>query len=263
MLIEVLIVAAIVVTALSLITEHVSPKVAGIIYGAPTGTAITLFFLGLNSGAQFAAHSAIYNMIGMIAMQSLLFAYYKASIHFKKNTVIFSSICAVTVYLFVISILKSLQLDSITAIILPLSSVAVFGFLFREIENVKITNPVKLNIKTVILRALCAAIIITSIVNASGFLGPTWSGLFSSFPTTLFPLILIISTTYGVQPVHSIIKNVPLGLPSLILFSLTVSLTYPIYGVYVGIAISLAAALTYLITLKVIIEKLKHYEQKN
>jgi hypothetical protein len=64
---------------------------------------------------------------------------------------------------------------------------------------------------------------------------------------TLFPLILIIHITYEKEHVFTIIKNFPLGLGSLIIYSLTVSIVYPIYGVFLGTVISLIAASVYLI----------------
>lgn len=50
--------AIIAVVGLSLVAERVSPRVAGILSGYPLGTAIALFFIGIELGEPFAAASA-------------------------------------------------------------------------------------------------------------------------------------------------------------------------------------------------------------
>jgi hypothetical protein len=97
------------------------------------------------------------------------------------------------------------------------------------------------------MRALFAASIILLITGIAKLVGPTWSGLFSAFPTTLFPLMLIVHFTYDKKHVHTIIKNVPVGIFSLVLYSLAVSIVYPLYGIYWGTLISFGVATTYLL----------------
>ena len=68
-----LLVAVGVVVGLSVITERISPRIAGIVAGLPTGTAITLFFIGLDNGTAFASQTALYTLVGLIAMQAMLY----------------------------------------------------------------------------------------------------------------------------------------------------------------------------------------------
>jgi uncharacterized membrane protein (GlpM family) len=237
-------VAISVVLGLSIVTERISPKLAGILAGIPTGSAITLFFIGLENGTDFASQAALYNMIGIIAMQALLFAYYKASITFKGNSLVLSSILSVTGYLIVIYLLQFLPKDIPLAVLLPLASIFLFTYLFRKIENTKITERIKLSPAVVLARAIAAAAIILAVTEVAGLVGPKWAGLLTAFPTTTFPLLLIVHYTYDVKHVHTIIKNFPVGLASLIAYSLTISLAFPLFGVFYG---TLAAFLSALI----------------
>jgi len=238
-----LIVAVAVVIGLSLIAEHSSPRVAGILSGYPTGSAISLFFFGLEINPEFAANSAVYNMIGLVAMQAFIYFYYKVSLKFNM---VISSLVAITGYFVVIWLLHFIELNKFVAILIPIASIFVFLYLFRPIKNVKVENKVKLNHKVLFIRALFAASIILLITGIARLVGPTWSGLFSAFPTTLFPLMLIVHFTYDKMHVHTIIKNVPVGIFSLVLYSLAVSIAYPIYGIYWGTLISFAVATVYL-----------------
>lgn len=247
MLLEMLLIATLVVVALSLISEHVSPKAAGIISGAPTGTAITLFFLGLSQGTEFTGKTAIFNMVGMVAMQTLLFCYYAASSRFRKHTLVLSAAVAIAGYAIVTWALHQIPMSTELAVGLTLASIPLFVYLFRGIKDVKIEKAAKLEPATVLLRALAASAIIIAIVTASETVGPSWTGLFSAFPTTLFPLIIILQATYGTGTVHAVIKHVPPGLPALVAYSLTVSFAYPLLGVWLGTLAAYAAALGYLI----------------
>lgn len=233
-----------VVVGLSIIAERLSPRLAGIISGYPTGTAISLFFFGLELGPAFAATSALYNMIGIIAMQVCLYCYYRASL---KYGLLLSSIISIGGYGCVIYLLHFLQLTTLLTICLPILSIVLFQVLFKRIPNVTIGNKVSLSRLTIFLRAVCGATIIVSVTLLAKVVGPTWAGLLSAFPTTTFPLLLIVHFTYGAPPVHSIIKNVPLGLIALVVYSLTISLAYPLYGIYWGTLLAFAAATAYLV----------------
>ncbi|MBC7000286.1 hypothetical protein [Cytophaga sp. FL35] len=242
-----LLIAIVFVVGLSLIAENVSPKIAGILSGYPTGSAITLFFFGLEVNPEFAAKSALYNMVGLTGALSFVLAYYMASRHIKKYPIFFSSICAIVTYLLIVWILHHLQEITYWTIILPVTFSFFCIYFLKNIENLKIKKKVKLGLDTLIIRAFFAALIILSITMAPNFFGPEWSGLFSAFPTTLFPLIVIIHYSYSKEHVHTIIKNVPIGMFSLIIYSLTVSMVYPTFGIYWGTLLSFASATVYLL----------------
>jgi hypothetical protein len=100
---------------------------------------------------------------------------------------------------------------------------------------------------------LAAAIVI--ITSTAKFVGPGWAGLFSAFPITMLPLVVIIHFTYGPKHVYSILKNVPRGLGSLVIYSLAVFFFYPSYGIYVGTVMAYALATIYLIVVQFIMRR--------
>jgi uncharacterized membrane protein (GlpM family) len=134
-----LVVAVAVVIVLSIIAEHSSPRIAGILSGYPTGSAISLFFFGLEINPEFASHSAVYNMIGLVAMQSFIYFYYKASLKFN---IVISSFVAIVGYFAVIWLLHFIELNKFVAILIPVASIFLFLYLFRPIQNVKVKDKV-------------------------------------------------------------------------------------------------------------------------
>ena len=250
-----LVVAITFVIGLSFLAENVSPKVAGILSGYPTGSAITLFFFGLEVSPEYAAKSAVFNMIGLTAALTFVYVYYLATKYFKKYTILWSSVTAILTYFLVVAVLNQIELPKYIAIFIPISFSFLSIYLFKDIPNIDIQTKAKVNFKILFVRAFFAALIILLITTVPKFVGPSLAGLFSAFPTTLFPLMIIIHFTYSKEHVHTIIKNVPIGMFSLIIYSLTISIVYPLYGIYLGTLISFGTATLYLL----VYSKIKRY----
>lgn len=244
-----IIVTILFVLILSLLAEYVNPKVSGIISGIPTGTAIILFFYALEQGTDFASQSSLFNLVGMLSMQVFIYLYFMASSKNGKINIFISSIIATIGYLIVIFLLKQFQFNILTALIIPLISIPLFTYLFKKIDNTIIKNKVKLSTKILFIRAIVASVVILLVTSIAQIVGPKWAGLFSAFPTTLFPLILIIHDTYGKEHVHTIIKNVPKGQWSMVIYVISVFFLYPLLGVYLGTLISYSLVILYLLVI--------------
>ena len=239
-----------VVIGLSLLAEYMSPKIAGIVSGYPTVSAIILFFFGLEVSPQFAADSAEYNVIGLTAVLFFVYFYYQGSRFFTRFNILLSTISALIGYLIVIWFLHYIDLNIYIAVLLPISFSLIFIYLFKNIKDIKIDKKVRVNYKILLLRAGFAVLIILIITNIPELVGPKWAGLFSAFPSTIFPLIIIVHFTYSKEHVYTIIKNVPIGIFSVIIYSLLVSIVYPIIGIYWGTLLSLSIATAYLLVYK-------------
>jgi len=236
-----------IVLALSIIAEHVSPRVAGLLAGYPLGAALALFFYGYEISPGFAAQSAVYTIIGLIAIQSFAYCYYVSSSCFKKYTILVSSILASAGYFFVAWLLHFLESGALLSVMLTSFSIGLFVYLFRNIENRKILNKITLSSRILYIRAFLAALFIVVITWAAHLVGPRWAGLFSAFPTTFFPLLVIVHFTYTTKHAHTIIKNFPIGLGSIVVYALGVIFTYPRFGIGTGTILSLTMATIYLL----------------
>ncbi len=242
-----LLVSVFFVVTLSLIAERVSPRAAGLLSGYPLGAAIALFFFGLEMGPAFASQSAVYTMSGLAATLFFVYVYYKISILCKRLSILSSVIAAISGYFAAIWLLHFIPLNRIGAVAVPLASIFGFAYLFRRIENVGIGRKIQLNAKVLFVRAIAAGMAVVAITAAARFVDTRWAGLFSAFPVTLLPLLVIVHFTHGVDAVHTVIKNFPHGLGALIIYALTVSVVYPALGIYIGTAASFAAATSYLL----------------
>jgi uncharacterized membrane protein (GlpM family) len=235
------------VLTLSVLAERLSPQVAGLLSGYPLGAALALFFIGLEIGPQFAAQSAVYTLAGLLASLVFVAVYWFVSTRVSGRGVLASSAAALGGYFAAAWLLQLMPFSRTAAAVVPLASVFGFMRLFRGIPNVTVTRRVRFSVAVLLLRACLAAVIITAITAAAGAVGAAWAGLFAAFPTVLFPLMLIVHLSYGKTHVHTIIKNFPPGLGSLIAYCLSVSVLYPVLGVAGGTMLGFAAASLYLL----------------
>jgi hypothetical protein len=240
------------VTGLSVVAERVSPRTAGLLSGYPAGSAIALFFIGLEQGALFAGQSAPYNVAGLTGTLIFLLVYYHVSARARRFNILVSSAAAVTSFLASVGVISALRLPPWAGVLMTAAAIPLFIYLFRAIPNAGIANRVKLGPRVLLFRAAISALVILLITGAAYLVGPKLTGLFSAFPATIFPLLLIVHSTYGVAQVHTVLKNVPQGLGALVLYSITVSFVYPAFGIYWGTLLSFGVATAYLFGLALV-----------
>lgn len=246
-----------VVVSLSLVTEHASPRLAGILAGYPLGAAIALFFIGIENGKEFAAQGSVYTLGGLSASLVFVYLYYAVSSMIARRSVVVPAIFSIAAFLATAKFLSLLHLNLLRGFGITLGCIVFFSFQFKDIPNATVAEKVRFTPLVLLVRSLGAALIIILVTGIAKTIGPNWSGILSAFPITLFPLLLIVHLTYGREQVHTIIKNFPLGLGSLMVYVTSVNLLYPIWGVGIGTVISFAAATLYLMAYSFVCSELK------
>jgi len=248
-------VTMIAVVGLSLIAEHLSTRLAGILAGFPHGIAIVLYFIGIEQGTEFAAQASIYAIGGLAANVLLAYAYFLLCRSANRGNLVLASIGSVTAFLCAATILYQLKIDQFNATVIAGGTIAVVGLLLRHVDNTHITGKTKIRLVDILLRAVLATAIVLTITQMAYLIGPNWSGLLAGFPVVTFPLLLIVHSQHGKEPVATIVKNYPFGLTSLIVFTVIVSFAYPVFGMNLGTLIGLACAIIYLAGLSFLTQK--------
>ncbi|HUF63939.1 MAG TPA: hypothetical protein VMN36_17805 [Verrucomicrobiales bacterium] len=239
-------VTALAVLALSVVAERVSPRASGLLAGYPLGGAIALFFIGWENGAAFAASSAIHTLGGLTASLVFVYVYYRLSASDSWLGMTAASVGAIGAFLLSAFLLSMLSLGWAAGAALTAAAAACGSRLFRGIENALIGRRMRLSLRLLLLRSLVAGSIVLAVTGAAKVSGPVLAGFLAAFPITLFPLLLVVHGSHGRKPAHTIIKNFPLGLGSLLVYALTVVLSYERWGLVRGTAASFAVATLYL-----------------
>ncbi|GAA3928593.1 hypothetical protein [Litoribacillus peritrichatus] len=256
-----ILVSILVVVGLSAIAERVSPKVAGILSGYPLGTAISLFFIGIENGVDFATHASVFTLSGLTASLTLVFGYYHASrvtAHLSLPVSVFISVLAsVSVFLSIGFGLSKLPLGLISGFVLCAVAIVVFTLLFRPIQNTLVTAKVRFTRWVLLVRSLAAAGMVLLITGVAEWAGSSLAGILAAFPITLFPFLVIMHLTYGAAQAHTVIKNYPLGIGALITYVISVSFAYPALGIGLGTLVSFGFATLYLMVFYFINQRLR------
>ncbi len=244
-----IVVSVAMVLGLTLIAERASPRIAGILSGYPLGVALALFFVGIENGARFAADSAVYTTAGFTASLVLVFVYCWIMTKVKRHQVLTASAVAVAAFVVAAAVLQRLPFGLWSGALLTAGAIVFCYRRFRHIANVTINQRIRLTFAAFLVRALAAAAVVLMITGLARMIGERWTGVFSAFPVTLFPLLVILHLTYGPAQVQTIIKNFPAGMGSLLTYVVAVAMTYPRYGVVMGTLLSFLLATGYLVAL--------------
>lgn len=247
LLISKILVSVSAVLGLSWLTERLSPRLGGLLSGFPIGTAIALYFIGHENGLDFAIEGAPYALAGLAATLSFAAAYSLAAklVPGRMGLPIacFFSLLSFFGMSFGLSLLT---LSPLTAIAPTLLAIIIFAIAFHWVPEIKVQQPVRLGPMVLVTRAMLAAIVILLITGTAHLVGPGWAGLFSAFPSTVFPLYLIIHWNYGPAPIHTMVRNFPRGMGALVTYCLMLPWAYTAYDLALGTVICFAGASLYL-----------------
>ena len=244
-----IIITVLLILALTWVAEKASPRVAGILSGYPIGTALVLFFYGIQIGPDFAVAAVPYNLLGHVSALIFVYLYFLGSRDSTVGSIIFASLCAMGGYAAAAGFMSGMKPSILSAGAVSFASIAFFSFLFRSIPNTTIDRPIHCTPAMVLFRILVSTVMVLAITGLARSVGTNWAGLFSAFPLVVFPLLALIHLNYGARRAHTVLKNFPRGLWTVLAYSITISLTYERFGVILGTVIGYLVATTILLAI--------------
>ncbi|OPX56490.1 hypothetical protein SAMN02745127_01875 [Oceanospirillum multiglobuliferum] len=264
------------VIGLSLIAEHVSPRIAGLLSGYPLGTAIALFFIGYEISPEFAAEGAVYTLAGFASTLMLTTGYWlgikRLAVGTKHNTTtqtpdqqgrwleVFTA-SALGVVCFVLSglLIKLLPLTLLTAACLPALAILACIWGYRHISESQVGKKVKMSVSVLLFRAVVAALIVVLITGAAHWVPAATAGVLAAFPISMFPFLVLMHRTYGAEKALTVIKHYPTGLGSLMVYATSIAWCYPSLGLLWGTLLSFVFSTLYLLIAPPYIDRLRAY----
>lgn len=236
------------VLGLGAVAMRTSPRVAGLLAGYPLGTALALFFIGLEISPAFATQSAVHTLAGFTATMSLGAGYLVAGRRQPGIKGIASGVVGGFIAWFAAStLLTQFDFTRLSGTLVTLCAIGVFSFLFRTIPDVKSPTIRAFSLTALAARACLATVIVFTITRLAHWLPPAWAGTLAAFPVTMLPFLLILHLNHGITPVATVIKHFPMGLGSLLSYTLCVSYTYITLGILWGTLAGFATATLWLL----------------
>ena len=243
------------VLGFSILAERCSPRLAGILMGAPLGALVSYFFIGQEAGPEYVVAGTPFAAAGMTGTLMFTYAYYRTSVwcsdwppHWNAFS---ATLIGVAVYLIFIATIKGFAFNIVFALTLVIPAMFLGTFMFRKLGDLAVTAPPQLTLRLLFMRASGAALLVSLISSLATSLGPVWGGLLMAFPMTLLPTMVIIHLSYSKEHVYALLSAFPVGLGSVIVYIVAVGETFPRFGVAGGTISALAAAWVYLMLLPI------------
>ena len=245
-----LIIAILTVVGLAEIAKRVDPTLSGVLLGLPLGAGLTVYFISFEQGVEFLLPGIPWAIAGLAS--SLLFCLGYLLIGKKINNqrllaVVSASLAAMAAFFASGAFIRSLDLDVLQATLLFLAvaagNILVLRFLPGENE-LKRSSP--LSPKEMLVRALIAGLIITGVTVAAPLAGSRWAGILSSFPSTLYALLVIVHYETGNELYPAIIRGFARSVTTLAVFYWGCLVALPLFGLNLGFVLVYAISAIYL-----------------
>lgn len=227
------------VLLLTIIAEKVSPKFSGILSGLPVGSSITLIFFAIEFGVNYVQKTALYNIHGLFAALGFSIGYYISTFYNGRFGILYSLFLSLLSYFTIAFILSFIPPHIVLTPLIIFTLLIISAIYFSKKEDFKITKKSKITTIDILARVILTVGIFMIISNLPKYVPTNIAGIFSSFPTILLPLMLIIHFNHSNLQARTIIKNTPFGLTSVVVYSFTVYLTYPTIGIFLGTILAL------------------------
>ena len=231
--------------SLSYIAEKVSPKVSCILSGLPVGSSITLVFFAIENGVDYVTKVALYNIHGLFAALAFSIGYYISTFYKGKFEIFLSLLISFISYLIIAFILAYVPPHVFFTPFIVITLMLIASIYFAKKENFTIDKSVKTSLSDILFRSILTISIFLIVSSLPKYVSSNIAGIFSSFPTILLPLLLIIHFRHSKLQARTIIKNTPFGLSSVVIYSLVVYFTYEKIGILYGTLTALICSVLY------------------
>ncbi len=248
-----LIITPLLVAGVSLAARRFGPTVGGLMLGLPWMTGPVLFFLALERGDAFLIETARGALLAVppIAAFAILYG--------RLASVLRWYWCLPTAAIsFAASGLAMSTLDISHRVAAVLGAISLLTGYALVPRPTKLTGARSLPWWDIPVRMLATALLVAGIAATNDYLGPTLSGIVSSYPVILTVIATFTHHRWGVDAVRAMLRGVLLSLLSFVGFFWTVSIVVPHHGL---VASYVAATLAGLMISGSLIFGIRHYSK--
>lgn len=239
------------IASITLIAERASPRLAGILMALPTITFFSLLFMALEHGVEFAGSAAMWNPLGIVADVVFLELFVLGTrISTGNRALIIALLLAFAGYFSGIFLLRFLPLENgfQALALLWLSCIAAY-ISFRKLADIKFDSRAIASWQQILFRGSFGGIVISGVIFLGDVAGSLWGGIFSSFPGTITPVLILLYSSHGREMTDSVIRDSPIGLAGTGLYSCMIWLLYPVGEILSGTLGAILILIAFLLTI--------------
>jgi len=245
------------VTVSTIVAEKVSGKLGGLIAGLPSTAVVSLLFIGLTQGLDPALTAA-----KIVPFSSGLYCFYFLTyVVLTKKGFRFGFISSLMVWFAFAFIASRIFIPNLlsSSIVWLILVTATIWWVHKYVRIDKKLIPEKIESSPLWVKALLSGLVISSVVLIGKLAGPTWGGIFATFPALTISTFLITIRSGGVEFTRLIAKNIHISTTTTIsIFAILSYFLYPVLGIILGTIAAYVALMAISIPLYYLIfDKLK------
>lgn len=216
-------ISILVVIGLAEISKRVNPVLGGILNGLPLATGLSVYFLAFEKGTAYILPGIPWGIASLGGSLSFCLAYRAIgatvrSVH-RVAAIALSSLGGMVAFGVVGLVLRQLPLSLLTAssifMALYVANLVVFT---RRVSSEASRTEGKSSFRQLVFRSVLASGIIVTLTTLGGLFGSQWAGVLSSFPSTLFALLVVLHYEEGSEMVTSVVHGFSFSIFVLLVF---------------------------------------------
>ncbi|HBY57270.1 MAG TPA: hypothetical protein DEG96_05355 [Candidatus Atribacteria bacterium] len=249
-----ILISTLIVVLLAEISTRINPFFGGLLSGLPVGAGLSVYFICYQKGIPFLVTGIPWGISALSSSILFCLFYLMTGRYFKSgNNIISLAFCSLMGFIsFYVSGYFIYKLD-----LNLLSAAAVFLTIFfiniLILKKIKANQTIKINKKNsiikLLIRGLIAGIIISMFTEIASIAGSRWAGILSSFPSTLFALLLILHFEEQNNLYPSVIYGFSFSISTLLVFYIACWYLLPKLGLNLGFIIVYLISISYLFLL--------------
>ena len=189
----------------------------------------------------------MYNIHGLFAALAFSIGYYISTFYKGKFEIFLSLLISFISYLVIAFILAYVPPHVFFTPFIVIVLMLIATIYFAKKENFSIDKKIKTSVNDILFRSILTIFIFLVVSSLPKYVPSNIAGIFSSFPTVLLPLMLIIHFRHSNLQARTIIKNTPFGLSSVVIYSLIVYFSYSKIGILYGTILALFCSVLYVL----------------
>ena len=206
-----------------------------------------MIFFAIENGVDYVTKVALYNIHGLFAALAFSIGYYISTFYKGKFEIFLSLLISFISYLIIAFILAYVPPHVFFTPFIVIVLMLIATIYFAKKENFSIDKKIKTSVNDILFRSILTIFIFLVVSSLPKYVPSNIAGIFSSFPTVLLPLMLIIHFRHSNLQARTIIKNTPFGLSSVVIYSLIVYFSYSKIGILYGTILALFCSVLYVL----------------
>lgn len=234
-------VSLIIVLLLAEITKRMNPVMGGLISGLPLGAGLSVYFVSSSLGLDFMLRGIPWAIAGLSSSLLFCLSYFLAGklskFENKYLIILGSSLAGFGAFLLSALLIKGLNLNLWSAGVV-FSIIYLLNILtlrkFPDLINRPGSSGKANTIPALLVRGAIVGLIISAVTGMAYLVGSRWTGILSSFPSTLYALLLILHYEEGDSMYPGVIYGFSFSVVTLVVFYLSCLLLLPTFGLNLG-----------------------------